>query len=124
MADSEDMDNRRIGKLSPVLDIKDQYDGFDIMDFERPSLSISKGRHNPHFDVSDSELEEQLLSTWEKNRKQKKTKKQEREELRAMGLLGKKNKFKPDLNIKYKDGMSFDEIKNEMRQFLLSDNES
>ena len=99
---------------------EDPYLGFDVMDHDRPSLRrTSKGRRAPlRFDLSDSELENAVQSAWSKDRAKKKIRKQERESLRAQGLLGKKNK--PDLKAKYDEGMSFVEIKDEIRGFLMS----
>lgn len=99
----------------------DPYYGFDIMDFDRPSLKKkSKGKKTPpDFMVSDSELEMELRSVWMNDREKKKNRKQKREELRSSGLLGRSTE-KPDLRSKYADGMSFDDMKSEIRTFLLS----
>lgn len=100
----------------------DPYGGFDVMDRERPSLKRKpKGRKGTlPFELSDSELESSLQDAWAADRRKKRLKKQEREEIRAQGLLGKKNKFRPDLKAKYKEGMSLTSIKIELRQFLTS----
>ena len=100
----------------------DPYYGLDIMDFNRPSLrSKGKGKKAPPvFGVSDSELESELLSAWEKDRQQKGSKKKRREELRSQGLLGRKAGTGPDLKAKYSDGMDFDDLKQELGLFLLS----
>ena len=55
---------------------------------------------------------------WENDRSKKKKRKQEREELRAQGLLGKKGK--PDLKVKYAEGISMPQLKSEIKDFLLS----
>ena len=55
---------------------------------------------------------------WEKDRTKKKMRKQERQELRAQGLLGKKNKV--DLKAKYSEGISTIEVKMEIKDSLLS----
>jgi hypothetical protein len=34
--------------------------------------------------------------------------------------LGKKNKFKPDLKAKYPEGMTLDDMEEEVKQFILS----
>ncbi|XHG09166.1 hypothetical protein AWENTII_012245 [Aspergillus wentii] len=97
----------------------DPYRGFDIMDFDRPSIrNKSKGKQRA-FDlmISDSELELELENAWQNDRTKKKAKKQKREELRSQGLLGRS---KPDLKIKYSNGMSIDHFKSEIRIFLLS----
>ena len=105
--------------LAGVLD-RDPYNGFDIMDQDRPSLRRKpKGRRrNLPMELSDSELDLQLHMAWENDRSKKKKRKQEREELRAQGLLGKKGK--PDLKIKYAEGISMLELKSEIKDFLLS----
>lgn len=105
--------------LAAVVD-RDPYNGFDVMDQDRPSLRRKpKGRRrNLPMELSDSELELQIHMAWENDRSRKKTRKQEREELRAQGLLGKKGK--PDLKIKYTEGISMVELKSEIKDFLLS----
>lgn len=107
--------------MADVLD-QDPYNGFDVMDFDRPSLRKKvKGRQGAlPVELSDEELEANLREVWEADRKTKRQKKLEREELRAQGLLGKKNKFKADLKMKYSEGMSMVQIKDEIRQFLSS----
>ncbi|KAK3168034.1 hypothetical protein OEA41_004480 [Lepraria neglecta] len=103
---------------------QDPYNGFDIMDQDRPSLrKRPKGRRGKlPLELSDSELEQQINMAWENDRSKKKQRKQKREELRAQGLLG--NKGKPDLNAKYKEGMSMTEVKNEIKDFLMSSKET
>ena len=107
-------------KFADALE-SDPYYGFDIMDFNRPSLrKKAKGKKAPpDFMVSDSEFEMELEETWKNDREKKKSKKQKREELRSQGLLGR-SMDKPDLRSKYADGMSFDDLKSEIRTFLLS----
>ena len=101
---------------------QDPYSGFDVMNQERSSLRRRKGRRGAlPFELSDAELEGSLQSAWENDRTKKKIRKQEREELRAQGLLGKKNKL--DMKAKYAEGMSIDEVKNEVREFLTSTKE-
>ncbi|GFF26778.1 protein SQS1 [Aspergillus udagawae] len=102
----------------------DPFYGFDIMDFNRPSLrNKTKGKQRA-FDLSlsDSELELQLERAWRNDREKKKTRKQQREELRAGGLLGR-NANAPDLRAKYSSGFDVDDLKLEMRSFLLSSKE-
>ena len=105
--------------LAGVLD-RDPYNGFDVMDQDRPSLRRKpKGRRrNLPMELSDSELELQMHMAWENDRSKKKKRKQEREELRTQGLLGKKGK--PDLKFKYTEGISMVEVKSEIKDFLLS----
>ncbi|GIJ87177.1 hypothetical protein Asppvi_006083 [Aspergillus pseudoviridinutans] len=102
----------------------DPFYGFDIMDFNRPSLrNKAKGKQRA-FDLSlsDSELELQLERAWRNDREKKKTRKQKREELRVGGLLGR-NANAPDLRTKYSSGFDVDDLKSEMRSFLLSSKE-
>lgn len=64
--------------------LADAYDGFDVMNFERPSLKKKpKGRKGKLIldDVSDSELEESMRTAWDNDRIKKKERKQEREEV-------------------------------------------
>ena len=107
--------------MADVLE-QDPYNGFDIMDFDRPSLKKKKNGRNAvlPFELSDEELRSTLQRTWEADRKKKATKRQEREKLRALGLLGKQNKFKADPKPSYKDGITMGELKDEIRQFLAS----
>jgi len=102
---------------------KDPYSGFDVMDRNRPSLrKRPKGRRGKMpFEISDSEFEQSLQAQWETDRMKRKARKDEREELRAQGLLGKKAKEgKADVNAKYSEGITIAEVKNEIRDFLIS----
>ncbi|KAL4814540.1 hypothetical protein BDW67DRAFT_186549 [Aspergillus spinulosporus] len=102
---------------------QDPYYGLDVMDFNRSSLKKNNKNKNlldhPGFVGLDSELEDGLINTWNNDRLKKKMKKREREELRAQGLLGRRRND-PDLKIKYADGISIEELKSEIRLFLLS----
>ena len=101
----------------------DPYNGFDIMDTERPSLKPKKkGRRGqmPFELLDDSDLNEQLQNAWENDRDKKRLKKAEREELRQQGLLGRKGKA-PNLKVKYKDGIQMEDVLEEMREFLVGD---
>ncbi|KAH8428892.1 putative R3H and G-patch domain protein [Aspergillus melleus] len=99
----------------------DPYYGFDIMDFDRPSLrKKSKAkRHVPDFELSDPELEMELVRAWQNDREKKKTRKQKREELRSRGLLGRKID-NADLTIKYANGIGPEELRTEIHTFLLT----
>ncbi|GAM83289.1 hypothetical protein ANO11243_012760 [Dothideomycetidae sp. 11243] len=115
--------------MADVLE-QDPYGGFDVMDFERPSLRKNtkgnKGRKSvgplPEelIDLSDSDLIDGLQSAWANDREKKAARKAEREELRAQGLLGRKNKFKADLAIKFCDGMSLNDVRSELEEFLFN----
>lgn len=98
----------------------DALDDVDIIDQGRPNLRRkSKARRGtPGLELTDTEIENSIQLAWENDRAKKKIRKQEREELRAQGLLGKKNK--PDLKPKYSEGISMADIKNEIEGFLLS----
>lgn len=111
--------------VDDMLDDED-YGEFDIMDHERHSLSNGRRARGDFvsFGLSDSELELNLQTTWAADRKRKSAKKQEREELRTQGLLGKKNKFKPDLNAKHRAGISMDQIGQELEGFLFAEYET
>ncbi|KAI1370271.1 hypothetical protein F4677DRAFT_438816 [Hypoxylon crocopeplum] len=109
------------GQFPSATEMADAFDELDLMDWHRPSLNnVKKGL--PTFDVSDSELEEVMKSTWQKDRLKKAEKKKAREELRSMGLLGK-NVNPDDLRIKYIGGMSLDDLANELEVFLLGSRE-
>lgn len=111
---------RSKGDFPAASALADAYDGFDVMDFDRPSLQKKpKGRKGKlHIDLSDSELEASMQDAWDNDRIKKKERKQEREDLRALGLLGKK-KGKPDLKQKYQEGMGFHDVKEEIKNFLI-----
>lgn len=103
----------------------EDYGGFDVMDRERASLSFrSKGKKPDAFELqlSDSDMADELRDAWATDRKKKKAKKAEREELRAQGLLGKKvaNKGRPDLKVRYGEGMSMSNIEQEFENFLFN----
>lgn len=97
---------------------EDPYGAFDIMDYNRPSLMGKKARGKmPGLDLSDSELESNMQTSWEADRRKKKARKLEREELRAQGLLGKPGKSRPQ-------GHTADDIRDEIRSFMMSRTQS
>nr|OQO16265.1 hypothetical protein B0A51_15402 [Rachicladosporium sp. CCFEE 5018] len=111
---------------SALADAVDQYgdNGFDIMDFDRPSLRPTKkgrkGKLPPELEaLSDEDLREVLHDTWDKDRSKKSAKKREREEFRMAGLLGMNGT--PDLTAKYTQGMTLSQLHEELRQFLQDD---
>ncbi|KAG8630222.1 hypothetical protein KVT40_001841 [Elsinoe batatas] len=116
--------------MADVLD-QDPYGGFDVMDFERPSLRPAgkKGRKSAGglpqelAALSDEDLISDLQTSWANDRAKKAAKKAEREELRAEGLLGrgKANKFRPDIQIKFADGLSLAQLRREIEDFLDDD---
>lgn len=103
--------------------LADAYDVFDVLDFERPSLKKKpKGRKAQlRNNLSDSDFDASMQISWENDRIRKKERNEKRQELRAQGLLGSRRK-KPDLKEKYKEGMGFNAVKEEIRNFLLGDN--
>ena len=111
------------GAFAGVLE-RDPYNGFDVMDHDRPSLRKKpKGRRGQlGLELSDSELQNSIQTAWENDRSKKKVRKQEREELRAQGLLGKKGKIA--MKAKYKEGMSWEDVKKEIGMFLVSAKET
>ncbi|XXH01156.1 hypothetical protein Hte_007509 [Hypoxylon texense] len=109
------------GQYPSATKMAEAFDELDLMDWHRPSLNNFK-KGPPAFDVSDSELEEAMKSTWQKDRLKKAEKKKAREELRSQGLLGK-NVKPDDLRIKYLGGMSLDDLANELETFLLGSQE-
>ncbi|KAI9717426.1 MAG: hypothetical protein M1812_004778 [Candelaria pacifica] len=111
--------------LADVLDL-DGYHGFDVMDYARPSLkNKSKNRRGAlPFQLSDSDLEVSLQAAWENDRNTKKAKKKVREEHRAQGLLGVRSKRKPNMRVRYKEGMTMNDVKSEIKSFLISEHQS
>ncbi|KAI1135408.1 hypothetical protein F5Y05DRAFT_170141 [Hypoxylon sp. FL0543] len=109
------------GQYPSATAMADAFDELDLMDWHRPSLNNFK-KGPPTFDISDSELEEAMKSTWQKDRLKKAEKKKAREELRSQGLLGK-NVDPDDPRVKYPGGMSLDDIANELEMFLLGSRE-
>ncbi|PYI21148.1 hypothetical protein BO99DRAFT_86312 [Aspergillus violaceofuscus CBS 115571] len=106
--------------FADALDL-DPYYGFDIMDFNRPSLKKKPKGNGRGFNayLPDSDLEAELLSAWQTDRAKKRSRKQQREQLRSEGLLGRQT-AEPDLRVKYAKGMDTTELKMEIRLFLLS----
>lgn len=111
---------------SLMADTVEQYgeSGFDIMDFDRPSLRpIKKGRKGklpPELEaMSDEDLKGQMAAAWENDRSKKRQKKAEREELRADGLLGSAGrKGRADLSKRYPLGMNIHQVWSELADFL------
>ena len=104
---------------------RDSYDGFDIVDQERPSLGKKPKKGRPSeamFDLSDSDLQHSIIAAWETDRAKKKQRKQEREILRTHGLLGKTGKL--NLKEKFVAGIKMDDVKREVKKFLASSRES
>lgn len=102
-------------------------DDLDFMDWERPSLRPKKkgkgAKARIQIDVSDSELEQTLQAAWKNDRFKKAERKRQREEMRALGQLGR-NAKPEDLRVKYPTGMTVEEVAEEMRVFLQSTSET
>lgn len=110
------------GEFPSATLLADAYDGFDVMDFDRPSLQRKpKSRKGKLVvEISDSDPESTIQMAYANDRMKKKVRRQEREELRAQGLLGAKNE-KADMKQKYQEGMSITDVKEEIKAFLLGD---
>jgi len=106
--------------LADALDM-DPYNGFDVMDTDRPSLRPrKKGRRSQlPLEIEDTDLNDQIQASWEADRAKKRLKKAEREELRKQGLLGRKGKS-PKLSVKYQHGIIMPDVIEEIREFLIS----
>ncbi|CAG9941396.1 unnamed protein product [Clonostachys rosea f. rosea IK726] len=96
------------------------------MDWERPSLLAQSKRRKKksalgriNYTGSDPEIEQRLQLAWNSDRLKKAERKKQREELRALGQLGKKTTSPGDLRVKYPDGMTIDQITEELKAFLL-----
>nr|POF02278.1 protein sqs1 [Quercus suber] len=134
---SKPRSRRRKGEFSfpdasALADTIDQYGevGFDIMDFDRPSLRPTKkgrkGKLPPELEaISDDEFKETMRDTWENDRLKKREKKALREQARAEGMLGSSGKKgKADLSKKYLEGMTMRQIGDELRIFLQDDGQN
>lgn len=119
-SDSDSSDDEKVAEKQTITQ-----EDFDLMDWSRPSLRRRKGkgtRAQMNFDVSDSELERTLQAAWKSDRLKKAERKKQREELRALGMLGKKANPE-DLRVKYPVGMDMEQVAEELRDFLLSSDE-
>ena len=111
--------------MADILE-QDPYGGFDVMEWDRPSLKRkSKGRKSAGAlpeeiaDLSDEDLISELQSSWAADRSKKAAKKAEREELRALGMLGSgRKKGKVDMNQRYSWGMDMSQVKEELEEFI------
>ncbi|KAL8243925.1 hypothetical protein R6Q59_010183 [Mikania micrantha] len=92
---------------------EDPYGGFDVMDFDRPSLRPRKKGRKSDFlydlELEDEDLREQLISTWTKDRDKKAQRKRDKEEARMAALLECADRGDPA------------SIKAEIRRFLVQD---
>jgi hypothetical protein len=103
------------GALADAID-QDPYGGFDVMDFDRPSLRPKrKGRKSDfpyNLEDVDSELADQLVNTWTKDRDKKAARKREKQEAREAMLLDAA------------EGSTPAAIKLRIRQFLMSESDT
>ncbi|KNB06121.1 hypothetical protein FOXG_08171 [Fusarium oxysporum f. sp. lycopersici 4287] len=89
---------------------------------EDPASARRQGaRAQISFNLSDSELEASLQASWKSDRLKKSERKKQREEMRALGMLGKKDP--DDLRVKYPDGMNMDQVADELQTFLMGSDE-
>lgn len=114
--------------FADVLD-EDPYGGFDIMDFDRPSLKPKKKGRTADLPIElqeDNEWEEQLRQQWQTDRQKKSTRRQEREKARMTGLLGTASRTgRTDLHAKYANSdINAFQIKAEVRTFLVQEFET
>jgi hypothetical protein len=116
------------GAFADALE-QDPYNGFDVMDFDRPSLKPKrKGRRSVGlpFELEDEDLAFQLQQSWDNDRSKKAARKREREEMRQGGLLGSKAaNGRVDLHTRYQNGgMDADQIRAEIRSFMAQETEA
>lgn len=101
---------------------------FDFMDWDQPVLRKKKkgkaARAQMNFGLSDSEMEQQLQAAYKNDRLKKAQRKQQREEMRALGQLGKNSKGPEDMMVKYPGGMTLDQVADEIRSFMLARRET
>jgi hypothetical protein len=113
------------GQYPSATEMATAFDDIDLMDWHRAALdtfnqATKRASGPPH--VSDSELEEAMNLSFQKDRLKKAEKKKQREALRVQGLLGKK--VRPDdLRVKYPAGMSPADLESELEQFLAGTDE-
>ena len=116
-------DDSVLSTNSFLNELDSPYGDFDIMDRSRASISMSmksKKHCDPRmYNISDRELQSNLLASWENDRLKKKARKQQREERRSKGTLD--NCKSPMLGTKYPNGMSIDQVMDELKAFLQSE---
>lgn len=99
--------------------VTEAFEGLDLAAFEPPVPRKGRRRKQPPaFNVSDSELEAALRKAWERDRERKKSRKLEREAKRVQGLL-RKDADPEDLRVKYISGITLEDIKHEVYNFLI-----
>ncbi|KAI3319964.1 hypothetical protein HD806DRAFT_255397 [Xylariaceae sp. AK1471] len=113
--------SQRGSQFPSATRMAEAFDAMDLMDMQCSRLQSSK-KGPVSFGLSDSELEDALNVAIQKDRLKKADKKKAREELRSQGLLGK-NVNPSDLRVKYRGGMSLDDLADEFEAFMLSTRE-
>ncbi|KAI9670108.1 MAG: hypothetical protein M1829_004836 [Trizodia sp. TS-e1964] len=110
-------------RFASASELADAYDGFDIMDHNRPSLSkrVKSQKRSLHLENVDPELANMLQTRWDADRAIKTKRKQERQQLLAEAKNYKSNN---DLASIYRGGMTVKEVKMEMMEFFTSDEKS
>ncbi|RPA79781.1 hypothetical protein BJ508DRAFT_415761 [Ascobolus immersus RN42] len=91
-------------------------------DAAQPKRREKKGK-KPNWNIDDPELLEKIGNAWDADRKKKSDRKKAREAMKGItqlppSLSGKK--YKPDMHLLYPKGMVYDDVKNEIREFLKS----
>ena len=106
------------GEFPSASAMAEAYDGFDIMDWDRPNKGAGKGKGKGKARLAalnlDPELEAKLTASWERDRQAKKLRKIEREARRVEA----QKTDKVILGSKYKRGMTAAQIDAEIREFL------
>ncbi|KAI1809813.1 hypothetical protein GGS20DRAFT_595561 [Poronia punctata] len=108
---------RRGSQFPSATQMADAFDAMDILDTGIYGRQKAK-RGTVFFDLSDSELEGAMKASLERDRLKKAQKKKAREALRSQGLLGKPGN-PSDLRLKYRGGMTLDDLADELETFLL-----
>jgi hypothetical protein len=143
--DEEEEEDEEEGDMHMVISVESWIDPgplyeFDVMDFERSSLQnkkrAKKGKMAKIPQISDDELQQKLNNAWENDRIKKRHRKIQREELRKQGLLSRRSNNKDsddepsfseseeDLNMKYPQGLTNQELWAELRELCKSDRTS
>jgi hypothetical protein len=104
------------------------YEQLDFMDWGPPNPRKKKkgkaARAHINFGLSDSEMEQQLQAAFNNDRLKKAQRKKQREELRALGQLGKNARGPEDMMTKYPGGMTMDQVADEIRSFIQAQRET
>jgi hypothetical protein len=113
LASASDEAEAGLEASSAVVDVGTQRHSSSAKPARRSKAQMPSFMH-----LSDSELESQLLMSFESSRLKKAEKRKERERLRAEGMLGSKAR-EDDPRVKYQTGMRLEQIADELRAFLV-----